>query len=1006
MRSLLPCALILGSLPASLAARDVYGNATPWTTNDTIIWELHQKQNAYVAPSSGQPSWQSQIAARQSQKRLAAESAARDAIESSERDARIAKRAAEYRPLTWAQQMKRYISQNGDRAAPEQEELAFYLVQQGDLPEARHHLGMVLFRKGPRAGEAAWQLYQLYKPDGPDPDPAKAAYNLEQATALGYSAGLWQIAVARYQGDAARGVPPDPIGSLPLFETIFAGKDRRASADAGRLLLAYDLQTAGREEHALTVMRRLQATAGADRISDGTLLATLLIKSPGGWEQHRDEIIAALRLAPQDGEGQDMLARIYLGLDPAALGHVQPNQENANGALRSLAQFSQATADSLLAEILPPGPKQRLPAVETLLGTLLKVHPESTLYAQRYAEVLAGEYGGQPNLPAALKIYQRLADQPNASPAILTATARLLSTNLPGHAADHVAAFVLWERAAKQWDRYAQYRYAEALFKGIGCTADPAAAAEYIEATTRDDHPAPSAYPLYTLAAQLSRKSASLGGDKFRLVTGRARVPNDFAPAQLELAFQLYAASKTERADNYNKSDPQEAFFFADRAARAGLDEARLLLARFYWEGFGTAVDLDAAQEIFTGGVAAGVPMAMSALAEIQLEQGNRFYDVPAGFALATRAAAAGDPRGHYLLGRCYFRGQGTAVDIPRAMESMQRSAAAGSPDALLFLADQRFAGAKPDPNAYAKSLQELRQAAEAGSLDAAIRLFKAIAADPSRPPERLKKLNEALTSLPFIEPVDEELAKEWNAVISAAGQIALLTGQRRDPALSYETALWMLGEPTAFAPPTGLTYYSADLISEAAQEGHHGAEYREALQEIAAGRKALEDPEEDVVPYKEGWESKHSAGRLAAGLDHLRAAAAGGEPNAIAYLKERSIDLISAVKGDEIDQAAIEKIDPAVRGGRPEGEYVLARRAMRIAREYLGKPAEDVSLVASGKKYSDAWFEEALKYFRSSAAAGVPEAIQYLEDHHIPLSASEPADEGSRTLLARLKTD
>ena len=399
--------------------------------------------------------------------------------------------------------------------------------------------------------------------------------------------------------------------------------------------------------------------------------------------------------------------------------------------------------------------------------------------------------------------------------------------------------------------------------------------------------------------------------------------------------------------------------------------------------------------------------MAMSALAEIQLELGNRFYDQSAGFALATRAAAAGDARGNYLLGRSYLRGEGTAVDVARALELLQRSAAAGNADALLLVANHRLAGLKPDAPAYAQSLQELRQAAEAGSIDAAVQLVKAIAADPSRSPESLTALNKVLISPRWVESVDEAVAKDAEAASDATRQLALLTGQRQDPALSYETALWLLGEPTTFAASTGLTYYSTDLFSEAARAGHPGAQYFEALREIAMGRNYLTDPEEDVVPYKEGWESKHSAGHFSGGLGYLRAAAASGEPRAIAYLKERGIDLANAVAEDQIDQAAIEKIDPAVRGGRPEGEYVLARRAMRIAREYLAKPEEDASMLATaGRRYSDDWFDEALNYFRSAAAAGVPEAIRYLEARGIPREASEPSDTTARALLATAKTD
>ena len=52
--------------------RDVYGNATPWTNSDTIIWELHQKQNAFVPPVSSGPSWQAQLSARASQKQFQA----------------------------------------------------------------------------------------------------------------------------------------------------------------------------------------------------------------------------------------------------------------------------------------------------------------------------------------------------------------------------------------------------------------------------------------------------------------------------------------------------------------------------------------------------------------------------------------------------------------------------------------------------------------------------------------------------------------------------------------------------------------------------------------------------------------------------------------------------------------------------------------------------------------------------------------------------------------------
>lgn len=1000
---ILVCLAVFALLPHIASARDVYGNDTPWTNSDTIIWELHQKK---FEPPAGfaRPSWQSQLAAREEQKRYAAEQAARALVEARELKEWAAKRVPDV-PLTWAQETERYILDNPNRSADESDALGFYYVRAGNLLKARRHLELVIFRKRPHAGAAAWQLYQLFKDDGPQPDAAKAAQYLNLSVDLGYHEGLWKLATARYQGDPARGIPPDPAGAVPMLTKLFDSTDASISSDAGRLLLAYDEQTPGREAHAIVVMRRLVGLAQNLRISDGAHFAGILIASPGGWEENHAEILAALKISPLDADTHDLLARVYLGLVPAAQPYVKRDDNAAAGALADLARTSPTQADALFAQILPAGPDQRLDAAEKLLAASYALDPEDVSRAQRYADFLADSETGRSDPAAALALYEKLAASPGASPAIIAATARLLSLDFVGHTADPIRAFSLFKRAADAGDPYSTYRYDRALFDGEGCPRDREAALNLLRDETHSTAPTAENYPLFALAARAMRESAP--GDEWMLseARNRASAPKNFPPAQLEYARCVYALSKLQKAADFNEDSARDAFRGLDLAARSGLDEARLLLARFYREGFGTTADISAAREIYEGGARAEVPIALAALAELKLDADSRFYNAAEGHALAVRAAGSGEPHGLFLLGRCLLRGEGVSADPVHGNEFLARAANSGDADARTLLADLRLSQSHPGTDAYAQSVRDLQQAAADGSLEAAIRLLQVLATNPDRSPERLKKLNLLALSQPYSPPAeDDALASDFADVTSAIDQVATLTGQRRDTTLTYETALWLLGEPTTFAPPTGFTFYQRDLFDAAAQDGHPGAQYHAALHEFEIAHGYMRDPEEDASALK-SRDLKYSTDHLSEGLRFMRAAAAAGQPDAIAYLKNKNIPVEAPASDNGVDQPSLEKIDPAARGTRAEAEFFIARRAMRRAREYLAEPEEDERMLAStGQRYSDAYFEEALKYFRRAAAGDVPAAVAYLKKQNIPLIASDTGDEPDRASIAKLK--
>ena len=738
MRPLVLALFLIALTPgfvASIAARDAYGNNTGWTNSDTTIRNIQIERRAQEArpqwwSSFGTPlptmTWKQQEAARLEElrnrdRRDYGEGGYSDA--DTGRSAREARARAEAKPLSYEQGLENDVLHRNDREA--QERLAFYYLLVGKPIPAIRHLEMVVFlKKSERAGDAAWELHRIARPDGAQPDAARARRYLAEAIALGSGDAKFYQGTAWIFGDEKNGIARDPAKGAALLEEIVRSDDAWHNHKAARILFKeYYLGThlPADSAKAIAVTQAMRRFTEPDQWQEDRY-TELLIASPGGWAEHHQEILRSIEghfSAILDANKAERLVRIYLGLDADVAAHVPVDTKKAFEPLFNLIRMSPMSAEPYVMLFVQSGPLHNGDAALRLLEKFAEVSPANPLWLRLTAETLNNVYGDA--YPAELlQRYLASLGSGKATSEQLYAAARFFLNGAQGVAADPARAVALYRRLTEksvydyQRDEYrGSLELARLLLVGGLVPQDVPAGIELLEEVS--SYRRWESYPHRTLLASLYRTGELVRRDLPQArMTIAAAAAEKFPAALYEYAAIIHAWPPD--ADPLDDSDREEAFRRATRAADFGLTEARLLLADFYREGFGTEVDVEQAIAIYEDGVKAGVPGAYAGLAALYTDPARAMYNASLGFEYAEKAAPAGDPRALYILGECFREGRGTPVDPVKAVDAFVRAAELGFWDAADAAGDLLGKGREGLPADPQRAAAILDAATERGS--------------------------------------------------------------------------------------------------------------------------------------------------------------------------------------------------------------------------------------------------------------------------------------------------
>lgn len=697
--SALSLVALTASFVASLPAKDAYGNNTGWTNSDTTIRNIQIERRAQEArpqwwSSFGTPlptmTWKQQEAARLEELRN------RDRREYSDyeysdadtgrsaREAR-ARQQAEARPLSYEQDLENKVLHRNDREA--QEHLAFYYLLVGKPIPAIRHLEMLVFlKKSERAAEAAWELHRIARPDGAQPDAARARRYLAEAIALGSGAAKFYQGNAWLFGDEKNGIAPDPQKGAALLEEVVRSDDGWHNHKAGRILFKeYYLgaHLPADPVKAIAVTQAMRRFTEPDPWQEERY-TELLIASPGGWGEHHEEILRSIGSrfsAILDANKAERLVRIYLGLDADVAAHVPVDTKKAFEPLSNLIRMAPMRAEPYVMLFVQAGPLHNGDAALSLLQKFAEISPSNPLWLRLTAETLGNVYGDD-YAAELLPRYLASLGSEKATNEQVYAAARFFLTGAEGVAADPARALALYRRLTDisvfdyQRDEYrGSLELARLLLVGGVVPQDVPAGVELLEKVSSYERW--ETYPHRTLLASLYRTGELVPRDLPQARMKIATAARDKFPAALYEAAAIIHAWEPD-ADPLDDSDREEAFQWAKRAADFGLTEARLLLADFYREGFGTEVDVEQAMAIYEDGVKAGVPGAYAGLAALYANPAQEAHNESLGFEYARKAAASDEPRALYILGECFREGRGTPVDPVKAVDAFVRAAELG----------------------------------------------------------------------------------------------------------------------------------------------------------------------------------------------------------------------------------------------------------------------------------------------------------------------------------------
>jgi TPR repeat protein len=735
--SVLSFVLLAPGFALSLHARDAYGNNTSWTNSDTTIRNIQIERRAQEARPQWYSSfatplptmtWKQQEAARLEELRKR-DRKAYDDSPYSDQDTGSSARAwrerqrEEAKPLSYEQALENDVLHRSDRAA--QERLAFYYLSIGKPIPAIRHLEMIVFlKKSERAGDAAWELHRIARPSGAQPDAARARKYLAEAVALGSGDARFYQGNAWIFGDEKNGIAPDPAKGAALLEEVLRSDDGWHNHKAGEILFKeYYLgaHLPADPAKAIAVTQAMHLFTKPDQWQEDRY-TELMIASPGGWAEHHEEILRSIERnfsAILDAPKAERLVRIYLGLDPDVAAHVPVDTKKAFEPLFNLIRMSPMTAEPYVMLLVQSGPLHNGDIALRLLEKFAEVSPANPLWIRLTAETLNNVYGDA--YPTELLArYLASLDSEKATNEQIYAAARFFLTGAQGVAADPARALALYRRLTDksvyeyQRDEYrGSLELARLLLVGGIIPQDIPAGVELLEKVS--SYRCWESCPHRTLLASLYRTGELVRRDlpQARMTIAPAAAES-FAPAWYEYAAIIHAWEPD--ADPLDDSDREEAFRRVTRAAGFGLTEARLLLADFYSEGFGTDVDLEQAIAIYEDGVKANIPGAYAGLAALYADPARSVHNEALGFEYAQKAAAADERRALYILGECFREGRGTPADPVKAVEAFVRSAELGLWDAADAAAELLGNGRDGLPADLKRAASILDAATERGS--------------------------------------------------------------------------------------------------------------------------------------------------------------------------------------------------------------------------------------------------------------------------------------------------
>lgn len=690
------CCLILS--PHALQARDAYGNNTSWTNSDTTIDRIQVERRA----AERQPQWYNQFSTPLPTQSWRQQEAARlEALRNRDRDedwdyggsrwSYDPTPSAPPQPLTYEQSLENDVLHRSDREA--QERLAFYYVSIGKPLPAVRHLEMVVFlKKSDRAGEAAYELYRIASAGGAAPDKVRARRYLHEAVQLGYPAALYAQGMAWITGDEKNGISPDVAkGEAMLLRVVGSNEPWTPNRLAGEFLFKqYYLGgfIPANADKAIEVTRLMRGITTIPKPVDNwqeDRFTELLIAQ--GWEKNHAEIIESMERNHGSlfyAEKAERIARIYLGIDEDVAAYVKPDQKKALEALRNLSRLA---PDRALPYLLQAEFARDLSFVTEMLVKASEKEPANP----KWIRLLASRYGrpaSESDRTNALEDYLASLDSPDAKPAPLLGAARFFLIGGDNVPADPARAVRAYKRlTAGHAVNYSTEAYAANLelaqmyLLGDGILKDNYEGVMLLEHAIVTEIAA--SYPHRALLASIYRRN-----DRVERDLRRAREIASLAAFQhhAEAQFQ-YAAILREwddLRDAISEVDKQEAFELLKESAATGLSDARLLLADYYREGFGTEVNTDLALAIYEEGAAQNIGAAYTGLATLFADARSPLHNPARAFEAAQAASDFQDERGDYLLGDCYLNGLGTERDPLRAFSLFTNAAQAGIWDAAL----------------------------------------------------------------------------------------------------------------------------------------------------------------------------------------------------------------------------------------------------------------------------------------------------------------------------------
>ena len=1000
LRVVLPLALVLLTTP--LRAKDVFGNNSAWTVSDTIIWELQGKRAAEESRQREswrpkQVNWIDQLRANEKERREAAAAKATEAARATLNDkAESPTRRASAAPYVPNQPYASSGDHLHDQALRGGFDAAFkaasYFSEKKDSRAIQWLEKCANYDTSKESTQAAWWLIGFSARPGPLHDDIRAVRYLRLLVSRGDLDAMATLAQANLDGKM--GLTAAPAAAISLYEKIAqSGAQTFAPFHAAALLATFYEGKPGipaDEAKSLAWQRTAARVAVGNNVAYAkSLLARRLMTVAGGWTSHHAEIMPLLdESARGNDEAAMLLAQLLTetgkDLTPAVPADPLRAREILNR--RVWEQHSSILLrDLFIALCLRPGPSHDATAAAKMYQGLVHHSTDGGRAALQAANLYAdGEGNLKANPEVALALYeQAMSRAPALRDEAAARYARLLirlndDSRLPP------ALKLLRELAGPTSQsapsNLARYELARLHLSGRGVARDVPTAIKLLEKSCERDRE-PEGFPAATLLGKLFSEGRLISQDQSRAYRHLSRPAyHNYAPAQYEFGVLRYQW-KDEPLDSLAKF---EAFMRVNSAANAGHADARLLLARFYREGFGRATpEPESALAIYQSGDLAGNATASVELAALHLEEKSSFFNPAAAFAAARNAATSGHAPGLNLVGMCHLRGWGTAKDSAAALSYFQKAADAGywtgarNTAKLLCLGDGIPA---PDPQKAAQVLEAASRRAAASSKRETGRLYLGKDFLPANPARARFWLTQAADGF---DPEAMFLLGQLHlepAVDAAPNRAEALAQFRRASDAGHIDATLALVR-TLFQDPARSAVDTAKL--QAALRGSsndYGPETPAEAEQITATIGKLNE----LLSRAQDPERSYQFALLLL-----------NEPNTIAP----PFGFLSRAESFLIQAAA---------AGNHDAQYRCGIEQLGRARFYLKDPAGDkLNLATFGVGHSEAYAISARNYLRDAAAGGHEKALAYLKRHDLPLAHSaelEPA--ALKKLLALLPGD